>query len=98
MNTIQSQIEEIERKLAELKRQQSICNHVWTKPIREYKLTKEEYCTGEYERHESDSWAKTAYRDITIPIWKRRCIHCGLTQETEKTITKPVAVFIEPVF
>lgn len=85
---------EYEQKLADLRRKQSNCNHIWGETQYDPEF-KQEPTSWEYEGAGSDKWPiATGYRTVEVKRWSRICKCCGKVEYTNEQ----VAVKYEPKF
>lgn len=96
--TIQTEIEEMEQRLAALKARQSRCQHDWG-PIKYTPYEgRESYFTGCYETHGVHMNPIMNSKPVTKDRWTRTCKKCGLPQHTQQQREVKVEKKFEPDF
>ena len=92
---MKTELERLKEKVAELEKQQLVCNHEWEEP--KYEPEEQDEVRYETEWHGVDCCYKAVrVGSKTVPRWSRVCKKCGkreytYTMETVsvKTITRP---------
>lgn len=90
-------IEDLELKIKELKRQQALCKHNFGEPYNDSETKREEYYTGGYTTQGTHINYNTAYREVKIPRFTRKCNLCGKIQHTYEMVNVAKPVY-EPKF
>lgn len=90
-------IEDLERKIKELKRQQALCKHNFGETCSDPETKREEYYTGGYTTKGVHIYYNTAYREVKVPRFARKCNLCGKIQYTYEMVNVAKPVY-EPKF
>lgn len=97
--TIQQEITNLERQLADMKSKQARCAHEWSETkYSPYTGKEERIIPGQYERHGVDMWPISTYVDVEKKRWTRTCNKCGIVQHTEKQSDIPQPKLQAPDF
>ena len=77
---------EYERKLASLRREQSLCNHEWGEVVYDPEIKKRTLWLR-IETQGSDVWFRpTGCRDVECKRWSRTCKLCEKTEYTNELV------------
>ena len=85
-------IEDLERNIKELKRQQAICKHSFGEPYSDPETKRVEYHTGGYTTQGTHINYNTTYREVKVPRFARKCKLCGKIQHTYEMVNIAKAV------
>lgn len=87
--SLTSEIEQLERKLADQKAQLDRliknCTHNWSDTMYSPGNSHEADGTEYYRQYYGPSYPPSTYVIKVPPYWVRKCLNCGLVQKTEKT-------------